>query len=107
MDEEGMGTWDHVGRQRMWSGLIRHAVTLISVLLFLFLILKPMVRWLTGRHSTNEMQPALPRGVAGDEAGIPRLAFEGPAESSSHQRLIELANADKERFARMVESWLK
>jgi flagellar M-ring protein FliF len=107
VDEEGMGAWDHVGRQRMWSGLIRHAVTLISVLLFLFLILKPMVRWLTGRHQTNEMQHALPQGAAGGEAGIPRLAFEGPAELSSHQRLIELANADKERFARMVESWLK
>jgi flagellar M-ring protein FliF len=105
MGEGGGETWAHPGRQRMWSALIRHGVTLIAILLFFFLILKPMVRWVTARPQLAEMQQMLPVGATGAEAAIPRLG--GPEESSSQKRLIELANADKERFAQMVESWLK
>lgn len=105
VSEEEMGAWDGVEKQRFFSGLIRHAITVLSLLLFFLLILRPMVRWLTERPGGLEVQEMLPHRAGDFEAGIPRLA--SPEESSSHQKLIELATADQERFARMVEAWLK
>ena len=103
--EEGMGALDQVERQRFLSRLIRHGITMLSLILFFLFILRPMVRWLTARHGEPEIQGMLPYRTGSFEPGVPRLA--SPEESSSRQKLIELATADQERFARMVEAWLK
>ena len=104
-DEEGIGEWEQVQKQKFWAGMIRHGVTMISVILFFLFILRPMVRWLTARQRESEIQPMLPRQVAGPQAEIPQLAFAD--ESSDREKLIEMARADRERFARLVETWLK
>jgi flagellar M-ring protein FliF len=105
LDEEGTGAWHIFGNQRFWSVLIRHGITVLSLIFFFLFILKPMVRWLTTRHGERELQGILPQGTGDLQARAPRLAI--PEGSSSRRELIELATADKEGFARMVEAWLK
>jgi len=105
VDEEEMGAWDHVNKQRFWSGLIRHGITILSLLLVFLFILRPMVRWLTARHGEPEIQRMLPQRAEDLEERIPRLA--SPEGSLSRQKLVELARVDTEKFARMVDAWLK
>lgn len=105
VDEEGMETWDQVEKQRFLSKLIRHCITILSLLLFFLFILRPMVRWLTSRHGEPAIQKMLPQRAIDLQAGIPRLA--SPEGSSSRRKLIELVSADTERFARLVDAWLK
>jgi flagellar M-ring protein FliF len=104
-NELGIGTWDQVEKQRFWSGLVRHGVTLLSLLLFFLFILRPLVRWLTTRHTVPDVQQMLPHQAGGLGTETPRLA--GPEEWSNRQKLIELAQGDQERFTRLVETWLK
>ena len=104
-NELGIGAWDQVEKQRFWSGLVRHGVTLLSLLLFFLFILRPLVRWLTARHTVPDVQQMLPHQAGGLETETPRLA--GPEEWSNRQKLIELAQGDQERFTRLVETWLK
>jgi len=105
VDAEGMGAWGHVHNQRFWSGLIRHGITILSLLLVFLFILRPMMRWLTAGHGKPEIQRMLPQRAEDLEGRIPRLA--SPEGSLSREKLAELARADTERFARMVDAWLK
>ncbi len=102
VDEEDMGDWERVEKQRFWSGLIRHGVTVLSLLLVFLFVLRPLVRWLTGRRREPEGQRMLPGDL---ETDVPRLpTTEG---SPSRQKLLELVATDTERFARLVDAWLK
>ncbi len=102
IDEEGAGDWEQVEKQRFWSGLIRHGVTILSLLLIFLLVLRPLIKWLTGRRGEPGDQRMLPGDL---QPGIPPLAItEG---SPNRQRLLELVTADTERFARLVDAWLK
>jgi flagellar M-ring protein FliF len=102
MDEEGIGGWEEVERQKFWSRLIRHGVTVLSLLLFFVFVLRPVVKWLTARREQPGIQGMLPRELKPE---VPRLAItEG---SPGRQKLVEMVTADSERFARLVDAWLK
>jgi flagellar M-ring protein FliF len=102
VDDEEMGDWEYVEKQRFWSGLVRHGITILTLLLFFAFILRPMMRWLTRRQEEPAVQKMLPGDL---RPGIPRLAF--AEESPNRQKLLELVTVDTERFARLVDAWLK
>jgi flagellar M-ring protein FliF len=100
-EEDEMGARDPLEQRRFWSGVIRHGITLVCLLLLFLFVLRPLVRWLTTREEP-EMQQMLSHRA---EDTVPQLA--GPDEASPQQKLIELAAGDGQRFAQMVEAWLR
>ena len=91
--------------RKFWFPIIRFVIILLVVLMILFTVLRPLMRWLTNQRGEFEAGHNLPRTVGELEAEMGEA--HGREEAlSAKERALELASNEPERTAQLIRGWL-
>ncbi len=83
--------------------LLKYAFSLLALMLMFFLVVRPLIRWLTFADGGSELLRELPMTVGELEKGFgeqnKRLPFS--------EKALEMINGDTEKSAKLVQNWLQ
>ncbi len=83
--------------------LLKYGFSLLALMLMFFLVVRPLIRWLTFADGESELLRALPMTVGELEKGFgeqnKRLPFS--------EKALEMINGDTEKSAKLVQNWLQ
>ena len=91
--------------RKLWFPIIRFGIILLAVIMLFFVILRPLMRWLTTQRGEFEAGHNLPRTVGELEAEMGDVRG-GEEVLSRKEKAMELANNDPERTAQLIRGWL-
>lgn len=86
--------------------LIKYLSILLSIVIIYFLILRPVIGWITRPVSQQEMALSYPMRVSEAERRISGLDEKSELSSINKQKAFELAKNNPELAGKMIKGWL-